>query len=248
MAERPGNQLLQALSAEDYRELSGDLRPIDLQRGAVLFEPDERVDQVWFAETGLIAVMTTLLSGDAVGTSLVASEGGVGLLEGCATGLTFSQAMVLAPGRFLRLPAEAYCDCLGRSASLRSITQAYGQLVLAESRQRVACHARHTAERRLAWLLLDVLDRLGEQQSLLLTQDDLAQVVAAQRTTVTQHAAKLREDGIIDYRRGRIEVLDRARLETAACECYAAVAKVRRRISSREGPLRARNAPVRGQG
>ena len=53
-----------------------------------------------------------------------------------------------------------------------------------------------------------------------LTQDFLAQMLGTRRTTVTLVARALQAAGLIQYRRGKIEILDRPGLEEAACECY----------------------------
>ena len=94
----------------------------------------------------------------------------------------------------------------------------------------VGCHARHRVERRLAWLLLEAQDRLGGNARLPLTQEFLADMLAVQRTTVTPIAVKLQDAGLIHYGRGRIEVIDRAGLERASCECYATTQMFRRQI------------------
>jgi hypothetical protein len=52
-----------------------------------------------------------------------------------------------------------------------------------------------------------------------LTQEMIASLLALRRTTVTLIAQKLQVEGLIHYRRGKIMVLDRARLRAAACEC-----------------------------
>ena len=42
---------------------------------------------------------------------------------------------------------------------------------------------------------------------------------------VTGAASRLERQGVISYRRGMIEVLDRRRLESLSCECYSVVKK-----------------------
>src|SRR3546814_19463185 len=51
----------------------------------------------------------------------------------------------------------------------------------------------------------------------------LANVLGVQRTTVSAAAMELQQERLISYRRGRIEILDRAGLELAACECYGTI-------------------------
>ena len=48
-------------------------------------------------------------------------------------------------------------------------------------------------------------------------------MLGARRTSVTLAAGTLQRSGLIRYSRGRIQVVDRKGLESAACECYPIV-------------------------
>ena len=50
-------------------------------------------------------------------------------------------------------------------------------------------------------------------------------MLGVHRTSVTTAALPLQRAGLIAYRRGRVTVLDRARLEEASCECYGIIAR-----------------------
>ena len=58
-----------------------------------------------------------------------------------------------------------------------------------------------------------------------MTQELIANMLGVRREGVTEAAGKLQKPGLIRYSRGRITVLDRPGLESAACECYAVVKK-----------------------
>ena len=88
--------------------------------------------------------------------------------------------------------------------------------------QLAACHGLHEIEERLARWLLMVRDRL-ESDHFELTQEFLAEMLGARRTSVTLAAGTLQRSGLIRYSRGRIQVIDRPGLESAACECYPIV-------------------------
>jgi Mn-dependent DtxR family transcriptional regulator len=77
--------------------------------------------------------------------------------------------------------------------------------------------------------LLTSADRL-EADSLNLTQEFLAQMLGVQRSTVTVAAGDLQRAGLISYSRGKINILDRARLTASACECYRIVSASYRRV------------------
>jgi DNA-binding FadR family transcriptional regulator len=53
-----------------------------------------------------------------------------------------------------------------------------------------------------------------------LTQELLAEMLGVRRTSVTEVAHKIQEQGVISYSRGVIKILDRPALERLSCECY----------------------------
>ena len=107
------------------------------------------------------------------------------------------------------------------------------ELAIAEARQVIACRNLHDVVQRLAWWLLETQDRLGRDE-LPLTQEFLSVMLGVQRTTVTEHAGRLQDEGLIRYRRGMIEVLDRAGLDARACECHATVQHFRKCIEAHQ--------------
>jgi hypothetical protein len=48
-------------------------------------------------------------------------------------------------------------------------------------------------------------------------------MLGLRRTSVTLAAQALQAQGLIRYKRGRIEILDHKRLKAVACECYGVV-------------------------
>jgi hypothetical protein len=161
-----------------------------------------------------------MLSGDQVESAVVGREGGVGFVEAAGAGVIFSRAVVQIDLVAQRAPAKAYVEALDKSATLRRTIASHIELTVAESRQTIACIAHHPADARLAWWLLECQDRTGLAQ-LLLTQEFLGAMLGVQRTTVSQVAATLKAEGLIDYRRGVIDILDRDALRARSCECYA---------------------------
>lgn len=230
---RARNRLLEALSDTDYGLLADHLHAQEVAQGRVLYEAEAAVDAVWFPESGMASLMSPMLNGDTVETAIVGSEGAVGFIEACGSGVTFSRVVVQAPGRFWGIPASRYREAYGRSDNLRILAHDHFELMLTEARQVIACRNLHPVEQRLAWWLLEAQDRLGASR-LPLTQDFLAVMLGVQRTTVTQHARQLQHEGLIGYRRGVIEVLDRKGLEHRACECHATTQHFRSRIEEHE--------------
>lgn len=224
------NQLLLSLARADRDILARHMRPMSFKQGAILYEPEDRVDWVYFPEGGLVSLLSVMISGLAVETAVVGREGGVGYLEAVGAGVIFSRALVQVDLLALRVPAEAYVEAFNASVSLRKTVASQIELLLAEARQTLACQTHHSHEQRLAWWLLECQDRTGGGPELPLKQDFLAAMLGVQRSTVSQVASALKAEGLIDYTRGVIEIRDRAALERRSCECYATNQHFRRLI------------------
>lgn len=234
---RTSNHLLMSLEPRDYDALSREMRPMTFKAGHVLYEPEDQVDWIYFPEQGLISLLSVMLSGTAVETAVVGNEGAVGILEVAGAGVTFSRALVQVDLLALRVPAAAYNAAFDASPSLRERVSSHVELLLSESRQMLACQSHHSHEQRLAWWLLECQDRTGGGPRLALKQDFLAAMLGIQRSTVSQVAGALKADGLIDYTRGEIQILDRSRLERRSCECYATTAHYRELIEARHREL-----------
>lgn len=227
---RSENQLLAALHATDFARLARPGQSVELEHGKVLYEAETEIDAVWFPETGLISIMSVMLSGEMIETSVVGREGGFGFIEAVGAGVTFSRAVVQVPGRFRKVPAADYRAAFDSSPTLRKTINEHIELLITEARQAMGCLALHPVDQRLAWWLLEAQDRIGGEAQLPFTHEFLAVMLGIQRTTVSVHAGKLQDLGLIRYRRGHITVLDRDGLERYACECYATGRHFRQRI------------------
>ncbi len=120
------------------------------------------------------------------------------------------------------MEAGAFADAVQRDNALRDRTYRYIQAVLSVRALSVGCDRVHPVRPRLARWLLKTHDRVGVDQ-FRLTQDVIALMLGVARPSVTVNALSLERQGLIEYRRGRIRIVDRSGLEAVACECYAAV-------------------------
>jgi len=229
----PGNHLLSTLAPADRERLAPHLNPFRVRAGAVLYEPEAELDWVYFPERGLISIISVMLSGDTAESAVVGREGAVGFVEAAGSGIFLSRALVQADLQALRLPTRRYREALEGSATLRRAVAGHAELNMAEGRQAIACIAHHQSDRRLAWWLLECHDRAASGDRLPLTQEFLAAMLGIRRTTVTSIAQQLRDEGLIQYRRAMVTIVDRAGLEAKACECYATSQHFRRLIQDR---------------
>jgi Crp-like helix-turn-helix domain len=139
-------------------------------------------------------------------------SGGAGSGAVRAAGLCFGQALPCQRWGSERLLDEGNSD-------LHQRLYRYTHVLFNQIGQLVVCNRLHLIAQRCArWLLL-THDRMG-RGDFLLTHDSLAQMLGVRRASVTEVAGRLQQAGLIRYRRGVIQVLDRAGLEAACCECY----------------------------
>jgi CRP-like cAMP-binding protein len=128
------------------------------------------------------------------------------------------------------------------SGNVQHLLLRFTQALITQMTQTAVCNRHHAVDQQLCrWLLL-MLDRLDSSE-VLMTQELIANMLGVRREGVTEAAGKLQAEGLIEYRRGRIRVLDRHRLEARVCECYSVVKREYDRLLAR--PEAALAAPAR---
>jgi CRP-like cAMP-binding protein len=216
------NRVLAGLPVPELGTLAHHLQIVSLPPGALLQHHDSAVDQVYFPHQGVISLLATTSSGE---TIEVASAGQGGAI--CPI-LSFEprdgSLAAIAQGslRASRIPATRLHAVLSEIPALSDAMEACREALLLQLRQNLVCCGLHAVEHRLARWLLETADRL-ESEMIPATQEQVAQRLGVRRTTVTLLASKLQESGAIRWGRSRAQVIDRGRLETMACGCYAAL-------------------------
>jgi CRP-like cAMP-binding protein len=217
------NRLLAALPADDYRRLEPELTCIPLPQHTLLETPDRPTDRVYFPWDGVCSFTTLMQDGGTVEVATIGNEGVVGMSVYFGGQLPGVQTIVQVPGAgATMMRAGTFTAEMDRRGALYELVRRYSQALLTLMTQSVACNALHEVDQRCArWLLL-THDRV-EGDTLLLTQEYLATMLGVRRPTVTVVARRLQEEGLIDYRRGRIVIRDRPGLARLSCECYGVV-------------------------
>jgi CRP-like cAMP-binding protein len=216
------NRLLAVLPREDYQRLLGELDPVMLTQGEILYEPGARVRHVYFPCDAHVSLLVVVEHGKALEVGLVGREGMVGI--SLALGVEDSPVRVLVQGSgsALRLEAGAFREALSRCPALQREVYRYAYAKLAQARQTAACNRFHQVEERLARWLLMTRDRVRADR-FHLTHEFLADVLGVRRVGVTNAATALQRRKLISYHRGDIQILDRNGLKAAACSCYGIV-------------------------
>ena len=213
------NFLLNAMPQEVVERLCPDLERIQMPTGQVLCEPGVPMRDVYFPATSIVSMSYLMESGSSAEIALIGREGmvGVPLLLGTATSTV--HASVQSAGFGFRLPGRCLIEEFERGGELMDVLLRYTGFLIGQMEQTAACNRHGTLDQRLCrWLLL-TLDRLASNE-LTMTHELIANALGVKRAGVTEAANRLRHEGAIHYRRGRIEVLDRPILERHACECY----------------------------
>jgi CRP-like cAMP-binding protein len=213
------NLFLASLSFERRDLLLKDSMPVVLPLTTVLYEAEHAPTHAYFLTSGIASVVTTSSGGEVAEVSVIGSEGMVGSahLLGSATDQT--RCFMQIAGTAIRVPIANLREAFESSEEVRNRVLEFVQNQLLTISQIAGCNRFHNAQQRLARWLLMVQDRT-RSETLNLTQEFLATMLGAQRTTVTVVAGTLQASGLIEYRRGTVRIVNRENLEETACDCY----------------------------
>lgn len=223
LASNPNhNHLLAALPADEFERLSPHLERAPLRLGDVLYQPGHDMAHAYFPTSAIVSLHYVMENGTSAEVAGVGNEGmvGISLFMGGLT--TLNGAVVLTAGDAYRLPARLLMREFNRSGLMLRLLLRYTQALMAQIAQTAACNRHHSVLQQLCrWLLL-TLDRMPSND-LIMTQELVATMLGVRREGVTEAAGRLRDLGVIAYRRGHITVLNRTLLDAHVCECYPVV-------------------------
>jgi CRP-like cAMP-binding protein len=194
-----------------------DLVPLKMHQ--VLHEAGDKIRFGYFVEMGLLSIVSIQPNGKSVEVGLIGTGGfaGMPVVDGFST--SPHRCVVQTDGTAYRIEAAAFQDVLPSCPELHAELNRYGQYLALQAMQIAACNGLHEVEARLArWLLMG--QELHGSNELPLTQDLLGQMLGTRRSSVSLAASALHRAGIIAYRRGKVTILDTAKLQSAACKCY----------------------------
>ena len=216
------NRILAALPSDEYERLQPQLKRTELTHGIVLYETGGPVEHVYFPVNALISLVVPMEDGSAVEVGLVGNDGMSGMSALIGEAMSTDRAIVHIPGGAVRASLAVIKEEFGRGGVLHELLLRYMIAHLKLVAQTLACNAMHTVEKRLARWLLICKDRVASDD-LKLTQEFIAEMLGTRRATVSVAASALQTEGLIEYRRGNIRILDQRGLEEFSCECYKVV-------------------------
>ncbi len=219
------NFLLSALSAEGHKLLVSRMTAVALPLRTVLYSSNEPPIHAYFITSGLASMVTSMSDGGTAEVSFVGREGLVGGFHLLGPAEVPTNCFMQMEGSGLKIAMVDLKEAFDSSEEIRQrILESVQEQALTIG-QIAACNRLHEAEERLARWLLMARDRT-QSDVLNITQEFLAEMLGARRTTVTMVAGALQRSGFIEYRRGQVRILDRKNLEAAACDCYKVIKRL----------------------
>lgn len=214
------NHILAALPDMDYVRLLPHLEPIAMPLEWMVYEAGRPLSYLYFPTTCIVSLFSIMENGTCAEFAITGNEGMVGVSLFMGGEVMPSEAVVQSAGSGYRLRASVLRKELALNGRLQFLALRYMQMLMTQMAQTAVCYRYHHMEQQLCrWLLVN-MDRLASSE-LLMTHERIARNLGVRREGVTEAAGKLQSDGLIQYCRGHISVLDRTKLEDRACECYS---------------------------
>lgn len=213
------NELLSALSEDEFARLGPYVEQLPLRQGQVLYQYGESLQFAYFPESGVVSHLHVLADGSTTETAIIGRDGMIGLSAVFNVPPPSYLTQVAVTGSALRVRADALRQEFLRGGAVQRTLLAYANARMRQLSQKAVCNGHHKVSERLCTWLLMIHDR-AESDRLTLTHEQIAAHMGVRRAGVTIAASALRDERAIDNGRGLIRILDRAALEASACECY----------------------------
>jgi CRP-like cAMP-binding protein len=225
------NHILDALPDEERDRLFPHLSFVSMPLGKVLYESGETLKHIYFPTDSIVSLLYVMKDGASAEIAVVGNEGAIGVALFMGGETTPSRAIVQSAGSAYRLEGKRLKVEFNRHGQMLHVLLRYTQSLITQMAQTAVCNRHHSVNQQLCrWLLLS-LDRL-QSNELKMTQELIANMLGVRREGVTTAAGELQKAGVIRYSRGKITVIDRAKLEQLSCECYSVVKKETDRLLS----------------
>jgi CRP-like cAMP-binding protein len=216
------NHLLAALPQEEYARLRPHLELVPLPLGHVVGQSGGKQHYVYFPTTAIASRLSVMENGETTEITMIGNEGIIGIALFMGGESPAIRTVVQSAGFAYRLKVLLLNEEFARCDALQQLLLRYTQALLTQIAQTAVCNRHHALDQQLCRWLLHTLDR-SESLDLVLTQEQIANMLGVRREGVTEAAGNLRRAGLIECHRGHITVIDRAGLEERCCECYAVV-------------------------
>jgi CRP-like cAMP-binding protein len=216
------NHLLAKLTDEQLRPLLPLFDLVEVKLKEILLRQGDPIEYVYFPSSGAYSCIVYMEDGSGVEIGTVGNEGFANMEMLLDATIATETVVCQIAGTSLRISADDFRKVFEEARALSKILKCSGQAYLAQVSQSVACNRLHSTDIRFARWLLVTHDRVqGDEFDI--TQEFLSAMLGVHRPSISVVAGLFQQAGIIQYTRGHMKILDRARLEDSACECYAMV-------------------------
>ena len=217
------NRLLEALNAKDQRRILAKSTKVHMEIRDKVYDKGKKIKQIYFPLTGVYSIVGDTRDGRTAEVATVGNEGMLGLPVFFRTDTIPLRAFCQVAGDALVMEVKDFKTFTAdMNSQLSKLLYRYTQALFNQLAQHAACSSLHAIEVRCARWLLMTHDRVGVNE-FGLTHEFLAQMLGVRRASVSEVANKLQRKGVITYRQGIINILDRKGLESAACEHYTLI-------------------------
>lgn len=217
------NRLLAVLPLDALDRLLQDAEKVWLVSGDVLYSAERALTHAYFPVDIIVTLLLESGGRPTTKVAMVGREGVVGVSAFMGGAPPPGRAVVLNSGNAFKIPAAALKAEFDRNGVAMRLLLRFTQSMVTQMAQSAVCNRHHQIEPQLCSWLLASMDRLPNGNTLPVTQETVASMLGVRREGIGLAAGALRQLGLIDFRRGRINVLDRPGLLARACECYGVV-------------------------
>lgn len=230
------NHLLRLLGDEAMQRLRPLLRPVVLYSQEILYRPGQRISDIYFPDTAVLCMLTIMEDGRSIESATVGNEGASWVSASLGSPTMPCQTMVSVGGNARKIGTKHIEEEIRRNGLFHNLLSEYSHALLISSLRTGACNSLHAVTQRCARWMLTTLDRTSDDR-LVITHEFLAELLGCTRTVLTGILGDLERLGGVETKRGRIEVVDRSRLEKSACECYPMIRETFEELRTREDKL-----------
>jgi CRP-like cAMP-binding protein len=210
------------MPSRNLNQLLRQLEHIPCERGEVLMDADSSLDHAYFPDSGVVSVVAVYADGSIIEMATIGREGCTGVNAVLGAKNSSSRLLVQLPGSAAKMSRAAFRRAMDSMPSFRSLMYAYVQAFLEQVMVSVACNGARNLKQRLARWLLMMRDR-SDDDTLLISQNLLAEMLGVQRPSITNVARELEHAGLIERGRQQVTIVNRQGLTQASCECYQLV-------------------------
>jgi len=192
---------------------------IDLTLSKIVCVVDETIEYIYFPTDGFISLVQSLDQHPPLEIGMIGREGVLGAEIALGIQKNLFGALIQGSGNALRLEKNDFLEIIKTHIELKNIILSYMAVRIKQLSLSAACEHFHEIGPRLAkWLLMSE-DR-AQSTTFLMTHEFISLMLGVRRVGITTAAAEFRRNGLIEYRRGEMQILNRPALMAASCSCY----------------------------